>query len=169
LAWGFVALAACGIAETKLPPEPTVEYQPCSAIELSGSVPAEPFTVLLTLMPDLETLWGGSWQIGDEAHIGLTDVGAIDWQTACPEIGDSDLVVHEVPFPLADLLAWADLVAGRIANGANPGAASHELVVNAGQYVVEIRAETVEDAALLAGDVPLDAWAYGGPPSSGNG
>jgi hypothetical protein len=41
-------------------------------------------------------------------------------------------------------------------------------MVNAGQYVVEIRANTVEAAALLAGDVPLDAWAYGGPASSGS-
>jgi hypothetical protein len=169
LAWAVFALGACGIAETKLPPEPTVEYLPCSAIDLSGSVPAEPFPVLLTLLPDLEAVWGGSWQIGDETHIGLTDVGAIEWQSACLEIKDTDLVVHEVPFPLAELSAWADLVAGRIAAGAVAGAASHEVVVNAGQYVVEIRAETVEDAAVVAGDVPLDAWTYGGPPSSGNG
>ena len=164
VALAFVALAACGIAETKLPPEPTVEYLPCSAIDMSGGGSADPFTVLLTQVPDLESLWGGTWRAGDEPHIGLTDVGVIDWQAACPQIGDADLVVHEVPFPLADLMIWSELVANRVADGA----ASSELVVNAGQYVIEIRASTVEDAALLAGDVPLDAWAYGGPASSGS-
>jgi len=169
LACAVVALAACGIAETKLPPEPTVEYLPCSAIDLSGAEPAEPFTVLLDLIPELESSWGGAWQAGDDPHIGLTDVGAIDWQAACPQIGDPALVVHEVPFPLADLMIWSELVADRVNDGESPGAASSELVVNAGQYVIEIRADTVEDAALLAGDVPLDAWAYGGPASSESG
>jgi hypothetical protein len=164
-----VLLVACGIAETKLPPEPTVEYLPCSAMDRSGGDPAEPYMVLASLVPDLESLWGGAWQVGDEPHIGLTDVGVIDWQAACPEMGDPDVVVHEVPFPLADLTTWSELIAERIADGESPAAASRELVVNAGQYVIEIRAGTVEEAALLAGDVPLDAWAYGGPASSGSG
>jgi hypothetical protein len=132
---------------------------------MSGAGSAEPFTVLLTQIPDMESLWGGAWQAGDEPHIGLTDVGVIDWQAACPQIGDPDLVVHEVPFPLSDLMTWSELIADRVADG---GAASSGLMVNAGQYVVEIRANTVEAAALLAGDVPLDAWAYGGPASSGS-
>jgi hypothetical protein len=169
LAWAIVTLAACGIAETKLPPEPTVEYLPCTGMDLGEAESGEPFTVLLTLVPDLESLWGGSWTIGEGLHIGLTDVGAIDWQVACPEIGDSDLVVHEVPFLLTDLTMWADAIADRIAMRDDPAAAAQELVINAGQYVVEIRAGTVEDAALLAGDVPLDVWAYGGPLSSGSG
>jgi hypothetical protein len=161
-------VAACGIAETKLPPEPTVEYHPCSGLGLEGTGRAEPPDDLRRVAPDLESLWGGSWQIGEATHVGLTDVGAVDWQVACSQIDDPDLVVHEVPFLLSDLAGWADTVADRIAGSSDPGSASGELVLDAGQYVVEIRADTVEEAALLADGVPLEAWSYGGPPSSGS-
>jgi len=163
LTWAVVALAGCGIAETKLPPEPTVKYLPCSGLDLSGAGQDGPLRVLHSLVPELESSWGGSWTVGDELHIGLTEVGAVDWEAACARIGESELVVHEVPFPLADLEMWSDLIDGRIAAGDLAEAGSQELVVIAGQYVIEIRAETVEDAALVTGDVPLDAWAYGGP------
>jgi hypothetical protein len=166
LTWVVVALAGCGIAETKLPPEPTVEYLPCSGMDLSDAGQDEPFTVLRSLVPDLESSWGGSWTAGEELHIAVTDVGTVDWQAGCARIGESELVVHEVPFPLTDLETWAEGIADRIAAGDLTGAGSQELVVIAGQYVIEIRARTVEDAALVAGDVPLDAWVYGGPPSS---
>ncbi|MGH8916592.1 MAG: hypothetical protein ACRDZM_19015, partial [Acidimicrobiia bacterium] len=113
-------------------------------------------------------LWGGSWTVGDESHIGLTDVGMIDWQIACPGIGDPDLVVHEVPFTLIDLEAWGSTIADRIAASADPGSFSERLTVDAGQHAIEIRAVTVEDAAGVAEGVPLDAWTYGGPVSSGS-
>lgn len=161
-------VAACGIAETKLPPEPTVEYLPCTGLGLEGIARADSPDDLLGVAPELESLWGGSWLIGDSTHIGLTDVGAVDWEEACSRIGDADLVVHEVPFLLSDLAGWAETVADRIARSGDPGSASRELVVDAGQYVIEIRAETVEDAALLAEGVPLEAWTYGGPPPSGS-
>jgi hypothetical protein len=161
-------VAACGIAETKLPPEPTVEYLPCSGLGLEGTDRAEFPDDLRSVAPELESIWGGSWLIGERTHIGLTDVGAVDWETACAQIGHTDLVVHEVPFLLSDLVGWADTVADRIAGSSDPESASRELVVDAGQYVIEIRAETVEEAALLAERVPLEAWSYGGPPSSGS-
>jgi hypothetical protein len=161
-------VAACGIAETKLPPEPTVEYLPCSGLGLEGTDRAEFPDDLRSVAPELESIWGGSWLIGERTHIGLTDVGAVDWETACAQIGHTDLVVHEVPFLLSDLVGWADTVAERIAGSRDPESASRELVVDAGQYVIEIRAETVEEAALLAERVPLEAWSYGGPPSSGS-
>jgi hypothetical protein len=166
LTWMVVALAGCGIAETKLPPEPTVEYLPCSGMNLSRADRDDPLTVLQSQVPDLESSWGGSWTVGEELHIALTDVGAVDWEAACARIGESELVVHEVPFPLTDLETWADDIDDRIAAGDLTGTGSQELVIIAGQYVIEIRAGTVEDAALIAGDVPLDAWAYGGSPSS---
>ena len=161
-------VAACGIAETKLPPEPTVEYLPCTGLGPEATGRSDSPEDLLGVAPELEPLWGGSWLIGDNTHIGLTDVGAVDWETACSRIGDTDLVVHEVPFPLSDLAVWAETVADRIARSPNPDSASRELVVDAGQYVIEIRAETVEEAALLAEGVPLEAWTYGGPPPSGS-
>ena len=160
-------VAACGIAETKLPPEPTVEYLPCSGLGLEGTEPAEFPDDLRRVAPEIESLWGGSWLVGERTHVGLTDVGAVDWEDACARIGDIGLVVHEVPFLLSDLVGWADTVADRIAGSRDPESASGELVVDAGQYVIEIRAETVEEAALLAEGVPLEAWSYGGPPSSG--
>ncbi|MGH8915202.1 MAG: hypothetical protein ACRDZM_11895, partial [Acidimicrobiia bacterium] len=87
--WAVAAVVACGIAETKLPPEPTVEYLPCSGTEMGEAERVDPLTVLREVAPDLESeLWGGSWTVGDESHIGLTDVGMIDWQIACPGIGD---------------------------------------------------------------------------------
>ena len=161
-------VAACGIAETKLPPEPTVEYLPCSGMGLEETEGLEPPDDLRRVAPELESTWGGSWLIGERTHIGLTDVGAVDWEAACARIGDAELVVHEVPFLLSDLVGWADTVADRIAGSGDPESVSRELVVDAGQYVIEIRAETVEEAALLAEGVPLEAWSYGGPPSSGS-
>ena len=163
-----LVVAACGIAETKLPPEPTVEYLPCTGLGLEGEDRAQPPDDLRRLAPEMEPLWGGSWLIGEQTHIGLTEVGAVDWETACSRIGDTDLVVHEVPFLLSDLVGWADSVADRIAASREPESASRELVVDAGQYVIEIRAETVEEAAVLAEGAPLEAWSYGGPPSSGS-
>jgi hypothetical protein len=161
-------VAACGIAETKLPPAPTVEYLPCSGLALEGTDRAEPLDDLRSVAPELESIWGGSWLIGQRTHIGLTDVGAVDWEAACSRIGDTDLVVHEVPYLLSDLVGWADSIADRIAGSREPESASGELVVDAGQYVIEIRAKTVDEAALLAEGVPLEAWSYGGPPSSGS-
>jgi hypothetical protein len=160
-------VAACGIAETKLPPQPTVEYLPCSGLGLEGSDRADSPADLRSIAP-LDSIWGGSWLIGEHTHIGLTDVGAVDWQAVCSQIGDTDLVVHEVPFLLSDLAGWADTVADRIAGSPDPESATRELVVDAGQFVVEIRAVTVEEAALLADGLPLEAWSYGGPPSSGS-
>ena len=161
-------VAACGIAETKLPPQPTVEYLPCSGLGLEGSDRADPPEDLRSIAPELDSIWGGSWLIGERTHIGLTDVGAVDWQAVCSQIGDTDLVVHEVPFLLSDLAGWADTVADRIAGSRDPESVSRELLVDAGQFVIEIRAETVEEAALLAEGIPLEAWSYGGPPSSGS-
>ncbi|MGH8952896.1 MAG: hypothetical protein ACRDX9_15950 [Acidimicrobiia bacterium] len=162
----LLALTACGIAETKLPPEPTVEYLPCTTMTLEAEGGEEPFTVLIGIDPDIEqNHWGGGWMEGEVAHIGLTDVGVIDWEVACPRIGDQDLVVHEVPFTFGDLEMWAGIVRDRIGATIDSGGISQELVVDAGQWVIEIRADTVEIAASVAEDVPLDAWTYRGPVS----
>ena len=53
-------LATACIADTKLPPEPTIQYLPCSSMELAGPR-TEPAPVF-----DTSTLWGGYWTIGDE-------------------------------------------------------------------------------------------------------
>ena len=165
----LIALAACGIAETKLPPEPTVEYLPCTNMILDAEGGEEPLAVLVGIEPDIEqTNWGGAWMEGEVAHIGLTDVGVIDWEVACPRIGDPALVVHEVPFTLEDLEMWAGVVRDRIGATIDTGGISQEMVVDAGQWVIEIRADTVEIAASVAEDVPLEAWTYRGP-VSGNG
>jgi len=165
----MIALAACGIAETKLPPEPTVEYLPCTNMPLDAEGGEVPLAVLVGIVPDIEqTHWGGDWMEGDVAHIGLTDVGVIDWEVACPRIGDAALVVHEVTFTLGDLEMWAGVVEDRIGATTDSGGISQETVVDAGQWVIEIRADTVEIAASVAEDVPLEAWTYRGP-VSGNG
>lgn len=162
----LLALAACGIAETKLPPEPTVEYIPCTGMGLDSGGGEEPLTVLVGIEPDIDqTHWGGAWMEGEVFHIGLTDVGVIDWEVACPRIGDPSLVVHEVPFTLGDLEMWSGIVGDRIGATIESGGISREMVVDAGQWVIVIRADTVEIAASVAEDVPLDAWAYGGPVS----
>jgi len=166
---GGVGLVACGIAETKLPPDPTVEYLPCSGVTLQPSGRVDPL-IALDLSPELEkTLWGGVWTVGEEWHIGITDVGAVDWQAACPEVGDSGLVVHEVPFPLGDLETWSETVDGQIAALGDPGSASQQMVVQSGQYLIEIRAGSVEVASALTESIPLEAWVYGGQVPSGSG
>jgi hypothetical protein len=159
--------AGCGIAETKLPPEPTVEYLPCTGMELAGPR-SDPLPILGELVTDVDEVWGGQWTVGEELHLGLTDVGTADWQLACPAIGDPELVVHEVPHPLGDLETWSRAVVGRIPPG-DAGTVSQEIIVFNGQYVIEIRAETAEDALALTESVPPDAWAYGGRVSSANG
>jgi hypothetical protein len=165
-----LALVGCGIAETKLPPDPTVEYLPCSGMDLKAADRVDPLTVLARLAPDVgETLWGGTWTIGEEWHIGLTDVGAIDWQLVCPEISDPGLVVHEAPFPLGDLETWSGTIEGRITASGDPGSMSRQIAVQGGQYVIEIRADNVEDASSLTEGIPLDAWVYGGQVASGSG
>jgi hypothetical protein len=45
---------------------------------------------------------------------------------------------------------------------------SHETLVVGGQYVIEVRADSVEQAGDLTEGIPLDAWTYGGPVSSGS-
>lgn len=165
-----LALAGCGIAETKLPPDPTVEYLPCSGMDLEAADRVDPLTVLTQLAPDVgETQWGGLWTVGEEWHIGLTDVGAIDWQAACPEINDPGLVVHEAPFPLGDVETWSGTVEARIAASGHPGSMSQQIAVQSGQYLIEIRAVSVEDASALTEGVPLEAWLYGGQVASGSG
>jgi hypothetical protein len=162
-------LSGCGIAETKLPPEPTVEYLPCSGMDLDASQRVDPLSVLVGLSPDLEQrLWGGLWTEGDELHVGITDVGEIDWQVACPEIDDPGLVVHEVPFVLGDLQRWSQEVDESIETLSDPDSMSHEMLVVGGQYVIEVRADSVEQAGDLTEGIPLDAWTYGGPVSSGS-
>jgi len=162
----LLALAACGIAETKLPPEPTVEYLPCTNMIPDAEDGEEPLAVLVGIEPGTEqTNWGGAWMEGDVAHIGLTDVGVIDWEVACPRIGDPALVVHEVPFTLGDLETWSGVVEDWMGATIDSGGISQELVVDAGQWVIEIRADTVEIAASVAEGIPLEAWTYGGPDS----
>lgn len=166
---GGLTLFACGIAETKLPPDPTVEYLPCFGMDLDPAQRVDPLAVLVGLTPDLEeSFWGGTWKVGDESHIGLTDVGAVDWQTACPQLDDPGLVVHEVPFALGALETWSREVEETIDTTGDPGSMFQEIIVISGQYVIEIRAESVEEAAVLAEGIPIEAWAYGGPVSLGS-
>ncbi len=165
-----IALTSCGIAETKLQPDPTVEYLPCSGMDLDAADRVDPLTILTGLAPDVaETQWGGLWTVGEERHIGLTDVGAIDWQLACPGVSDSGLVVHEVPFPLRDLETWSGTVEGRVTAMGDAESMSQQIVVQNGQYVIEIRADRVEDASSLTEAIPLAAWVYGGQVASGSG
>lgn len=161
----LVTVTGCLFTETKLPPEPTVEYLPCSGMALDSSARIDAFTVLDAMTAGIDEIWGGAWTEGAEWHVGLTDVGVIDWELACPRISDADLVVHEIPYPLGQLEAWAEGVESRIVAAAEPGV-SQEIVVSAGQYVIEIRADTVEEAFDLAPDIPLEAWQYGGPASA---
>jgi hypothetical protein len=150
------ALGACAIAETKLPPEPTVEYLPCTAMEPSADTRVAPEQILA----DDTSNWGGFWTVGDEWHIGLVDVSPIDWQATCPQIGEPDLVVHEVPHSLAELEGW---VADLEATATDQQSAT--LDVEAGQYAIEIHAPDLDDAAEFASETPLDAWSYEGPVS----
>ncbi len=165
-----LTIAACAIAETKLPPDPTVEYLPCLGMDLDPAQRVDPLPVLLQENAELEDdLWGGFWEVGAEWHIGLTDVGAVDWQMVCPRVQDPEIVVHEVPFPLAGLEAWSRQIDEAITASDDPGSVSQGLVVISGQYAIEIRAPSVESASGVAEGVPLEAWAYGGPVSLGSG
>jgi hypothetical protein len=163
------ALGACGIAETKLPPDPTVEYLPCTGMDLDVTTGHDPATLIRDSLHEMnEDYWGGSWTVGSEWHVGLTDVGVVDWQAVCPRMNDPSLVIHEVPFVLDDLELWAARVEEKVAGPSGEGGSAN-LVVLAGQYVVEVRAESVEEASALTEGIPLDAWVYGGPVSSGSG
>ncbi len=144
-------LATACIADTKLPPEPTIQYLPCSSMELAGPR-TEPGPVF-----DTSTLWGGYWTIGDEWHIGIIDPGAVDWDETCQTIGDPLLVVHEVPHTLDELEGWSDRITAQM----NESSSVTLTVVN-GQYVLEVRARNLADAADATQDVPLTAWVYGG-------
>jgi hypothetical protein len=158
LTWVLVlALGGCAIAETKLPPEPTVEYLPCTSMEPSSGARVAPGQVL----DDDSGNWGGFWTVGDDWHIGLVDVSPIDWQVVCPQIGDPDLVVHEVPHSMTELEGW---VTDLEASAGDEETAT--LDVEAGQYAIEVHAPDLDDAAEFASDIPLDAWSYEGPVSS---
>ena len=145
-------LATACIADTKLPPEPTIEYLPCSSMELAGPR-TEPSSALKTSL-----LWGGSWTEGEELHIGVTDPGVVDWDETCQTIGDPLLVVHEVPHTLDELEGWSDRITAQMNE-----AGSVTLTVVNGQYVLEVQARNLADAADATRDVPLTAWVYGGP------
>ena len=108
-------------------------------------------------------LWGGYWTVGDEWHIGLTDPGEVDWDGTCQMIRDPLLVVHDVPHSLTELEIWDNLIATRMDETASVG-----LTIVNGQYVLEVQAQRIEDAADATRGIPLTAWIYGGPtPSDG--
>jgi hypothetical protein len=150
----LILLASCSIADTKLPPKPTVEYLPCTGMGLSGETRIDPEQAL-----DIDTAnWGGWWTEGDEWHVGLVDVGTVDWQQACPAVGDPNLVVHEVPHSFSDLEQWQRLLTER-----STAEQQSSVSVDAGQYVIEVHAPDLDTATEFSRDIPLDAWAYQGP------
>lgn len=75
-----ILVAGC-ISDAKLPPDPTVEYLPCSAMTLNGER-TDPSLVLTDA-----SLWAGFWTEGDEWHVGITDAGGVNWTETCPEVG----------------------------------------------------------------------------------
>jgi len=145
-------LATACIADTKLPPEPTVEYLPCSTMELAGPRTERPPALMTS------TLFGGSWTEGEEFHIGITDPGEIDWSEMCEKIGDPLVVIHEVPHSMIELLEWSHQVEAQIDEASAVG-----LTIINGQYVVNVLTPELADAAGVTQGIPLTAWVYGGP------
>lgn len=171
LVLGLLVVTSCDFTgETKIPPDPTVEYLPCTGMSLPDDEPADPAQVLSGLPAgaagdDLafDDNWGGEWQVGTEWHVALVDVGVVDWEAVCPQIRDPNLVVHEVPHSYNDLLEWeAALSAGATTD------TTADLVIDAGQFVIEVRAPDLDTANTYTEGIPTDAWKYGGT-VSGNG
>ena len=150
-----ILVASC-ISDAKLPPDPTVEYLPCSAMTLDGQR-TDPSLVLTN-----PSLWAGFWTEGDVWHIGITDAGGITWTEACQEIGDQDLVVHEAPNTMVELEGWELQVSNRMSNEVDSSVLEVQLTVINGQWVLELFSDDLARATEMSIGVPFSAWVYGG-------
>ncbi|MGC2239279.1 MAG: hypothetical protein WA726_00410 [Acidimicrobiia bacterium] len=167
----LLTASACDLTSvSKNPPDPTVEYLPCTGMGLDRSEAIDPALILGGDPADVEgghlvygQNWGGEWRVGSEWHVALVDVGLVDWETVCPQIMNPDLVVHEVPHSLNDLQGWQRALSEKEAADTTSG-----LGIDAGQYVIQVLAPDLEKAFDFTEGIPLDAWKYGGT-VSGNG
>jgi hypothetical protein len=150
-----ILVAGC-IADAKLPPDPTVEYLPCSGMSLSEER-TDPSHVLTDV-----SIWAGFWTEGDQWHVGVTDAGGVNWAEVCPQIGDEDLTVHEAPFTMAELERWETEVSNRMSNEADSASLDVELAVVNGQWVLEMFAKDLSRATEMSIGVPFSAWIHGG-------
>lgn len=164
LVLGLLFVTSCDVGGTKIPPDPTVEYLPCTGISVPEGEPVDPALVLSSVPAGaggddvvFDENWGGEWRVGTEWHVALVDVGVVDWEAVCPQVRNPDLVVHEVPHSYNDLREWQTMLSTRV--GAGTAAA---LVIDAGQYVIQVLAPDLDTALSLTEDIPPDAWEYGG-------
>jgi hypothetical protein len=165
LVLGMLLVTSCDFAEeSKIPPDPTVEYLPCTGLGLPEDEPVDPAQVLSGVSAGavgddivFDDNWGGEWQVGTEWHVALVDVGVVDWEAVCPQIQNPELVVHEVPHSYNDLLEWQAALSARATTDTVAA-----LVIDAGQFVIAVHAPDLEAASAFTEGIPPDAWEYGG-------